>query len=68
MRGLERLHGRGFDARFLSMMSAHHRAAIAAAQGELDHGSDPDAMSLAHDMNQMMGQQLRLMGRLTVSP
>ncbi|WP_456819646.1 DUF305 domain-containing protein [Cellulomonas sp. URHB0016] len=39
--------GADFDRRFLDLMIAHHKGAIAMAEQELANGSNPDALSLA---------------------
>jgi uncharacterized protein (DUF305 family) len=61
---LSRLHGAPFDARFLSMMTAHHRAAVAAAEREIAHGSDPAARDLAEKMAGRQRAELDMMERI----
>jgi len=39
--------GAQFDEMFLTMMIEHHRSAVAAAQQEIEQGSNPDAKQLA---------------------
>jgi uncharacterized protein (DUF305 family) len=61
---LSRMHGASFDARFLSMMTAHHRAAIAAADREVVQGSDPAARDLARMMAGAQRAELDMMSRM----
>ncbi|MCR6688597.1 DUF305 domain-containing protein [Cellulomonas sp.] len=47
MAALEQLSGHEFDRRFLELMTAHHQGAIEMAESEIEHGTNPDALSLA---------------------
>jgi len=47
MAELHNTAGAAFDQRFLTMMIEHHRGAIAAAEREVNEGSNPDAKQLA---------------------
>jgi uncharacterized protein (DUF305 family) len=62
---LSRMHGRSFDAHFLAMMIVHHRAAVAADDREVAHGSDPAARELARMMAGSQRAELDLMARMT---
>ena len=65
MGSLARMHGARFDARFLSMMAAHHHAALAAAHREALHGSDPTARHLATMMAGQQRTELDVMDRMS---
>lgn len=50
MAQLDRSSGADFDRRWLTMMIAHHRGAVAMAETVLDEGEDPEVRELAQEI------------------
>jgi len=61
MTGLAKLSGTAFDRAWLTMMSTHHRGAVAMARTELTAGVNPDAKALARSIITSQTAQLTQM-------
>ena len=68
MSGLQKLDGTAFDKRFLSLMIAHHRAALAMAAQQVDGGHNAAGVELAKSIiaaqQNEIAEMQTLLGRL----
>ncbi|BBY33843.1 hypothetical protein MMIN_19040 [Mycolicibacter minnesotensis] len=65
---LRGLRGDAFDTLWLQTMIAHHRAAIAMAQNEIEHGESPEAISIAQTLVPLQQSEISQMNRLLGAP
>jgi uncharacterized protein (DUF305 family) len=64
------MQGAKFDRRFLQMMTAHHRAAVAMAKTEQASGANPEAKQLAKNIETSQTAEISQMQQMltTLSP
>ncbi len=64
MAELAKAHGSKFDRLFLTMMTQHHKGAVAMAKTELDTGKDKDAKALATSIRDSQTKEIAEMAGL----